>query len=30
VEFVADKAGLFKMFCQIHPKHIGGQLLILE
>ena len=30
VEFVAEKAGLFRMFCQLHPKHIGGQLLVLE
>jgi nitrosocyanin len=30
VEFTADKTGLFKMFCQIHPAHIGGQLLVLE
>jgi len=29
-EFTADKAGLFKMFCQLHPKHIGGQILVLE
>jgi nitrosocyanin len=29
-EFVADKAGVFKMFCQIHPAHVGGQLLVIE
>lgn len=30
VEFVADKAGLFPTACQLHPAHIGGQLLVLE
>lgn len=30
VEFVADKAGLFTTSCQLHPAHIGGQLLVLE
>lgn len=30
VEFKADKAGLFPIRCQLHPKHIGGQLLVLE
>jgi nitrosocyanin len=30
VEFVADKAGLFSKTCQLHPAHIGGQLLVLE
>ena len=30
VEFVADKAGLFSTTCQLHPAHIGGQLLVLE
>lgn len=28
--FVADKAGLFPINCQLHPAHIGGQLLVLE
>lgn len=30
VEFNADKEGLFKIYCQIHPAHIGGQLLVLK
>ncbi len=30
VEFVADKAGVFPISCQLHPAHIGGQLLVLE
>ena len=30
VEFVADRAGLFPITCQLHPAHIGGQLLVLE
>jgi plastocyanin len=30
VEFVADKAGLFSSTCQLHPAHIGGQLLVLD
>jgi len=30
VEFVADKAGLFPIMCQLHPAHIGGQLLVLD
>jgi nitrosocyanin len=30
VEFVADKAGLFPTSCQLHPAHIGGQLVVLE
>jgi nitrosocyanin len=30
VEFVADKAGVFPITCQLHPAHIGGQLLVLE
>ena len=30
VEFVADRAGLFPIMCQLHPAHIGGQLLVLE
>lgn len=30
VEFVADKAGLFTTSCQLHPAHIGGQLLVLD
>jgi len=30
VEFVADKAGVFPITCQLHPAHIGGQLLVLQ
>src|SRR5262245_2376763 len=30
VEFTADKSGLFTIYCQLHPAHIGGQLLVLE
>ena len=30
VEFTADKAGLFKVWCHLHPAHLGGQLLVLE
>lgn len=30
VEFVADKPGLFATSCQLHPAHIGGQLLVLD
>lgn len=30
VEFKADKAGLFKVYCHMHPAHVGGQLLVLE
>ncbi len=30
VSFTADKAGVFTIYCQQHPKHIGGQLLVLE
>jgi nitrosocyanin len=30
VEFSADKAGLFKVYCHMHPAHVGGQLLVLE
>ena len=30
VEFMADKAGLFQTQCQLHPAHVGGQLLVLE
>lgn len=29
VTFKADKAGIFEMKCQLHPAHIGGQLVIL-
>ena len=30
VEFKADKAGIFTMKCQLHPAHMGGQLVVLE
>ena len=30
VEFTADKAGLFRVFCPLHAGHVGGQLLVLE
>jgi nitrosocyanin len=30
VEFTADRAGVFPIICQLHPAHVGGQLLILE
>ena len=30
VTFTADKSGIFTIYCQQHPKHIGGQLLVLE
>jgi nitrosocyanin len=30
VEFVADKAGIFPVRCQLHPPHIGGQLVVME
>lgn len=29
VEFTADKAGVFEIRCQLHPKHVGGQLVVL-
>ncbi len=28
VEFVANKAGVFPISCQLHPAHIGGQLVV--
>ncbi|MFN8543282.1 MAG: cupredoxin domain-containing protein [Candidatus Binatia bacterium] len=28
VEFTADKAGVFPMSCQLHPAHVGGQLVV--
>ena len=30
VEFDADKPGLYRLYCHMHPAHLGGQLLILE
>jgi plastocyanin len=29
VEFTADKTGIFPYICQIHPPHVGGQLVVL-
>ncbi len=30
VEFTADKAGIFRIFCPMHAGHVGGQLIVLE
>ncbi|MFI5344740.1 MAG: cupredoxin domain-containing protein [Elusimicrobiota bacterium] len=30
VEFTANKAGIFRIFCSMHAGHVGGQLLVLE
>ncbi len=30
VEFTAGKSGIFRIYCPIHPAHVGGQLLVLE
>jgi len=30
VEFVADKAGFFPIYCSMHPAHVGGQLTVLD
>ncbi len=30
VEFAADKAGIFPITCQLHPAHIGGELVVLD
>ena len=30
IEFTADKAGIFRIYCPMHAGHIGGQLLVLE
>ena len=29
VSFTADKAGIFPYICQLHPAHIGGELIVL-
>jgi nitrosocyanin len=29
VTFVAEKSGIFPMICQLHPAHVGGQLVVL-
>ncbi len=30
IKFTADKAGIFPFRCQLHPAHVGGQLVVLE
>jgi len=30
VEFTAPKAGIYRIFCSMHPAHVGGQLLVIE
>jgi len=30
VEFTADKTGLFESYCQLHPAHVKGQVLVIE
>ena len=30
VEFTAEKAGIFRIYCPLHAGHVGGQLLVLE
>jgi plastocyanin len=30
VEFVANKTGIFKIICHLHPTHKGGQLVVVE
>ena len=29
VEFTADQDGVFPIICQLHPAHVGGQLVVL-
>lgn len=29
VEFTADKDGVFPTICQLHPAHVGGELVVL-
>jgi len=29
VEFTADRVGVFPIICQLHPAHVGGQLVVL-
>ncbi|HLK10490.1 MAG TPA: cupredoxin domain-containing protein [Candidatus Binatia bacterium] len=29
VEFTADKVGIFPFLCQLHPAHVGGQIVVL-
>lgn len=30
IEFTPDQAGLFKIYCQYHPAHLSGQILVIE
>jgi nitrosocyanin len=30
VKFIADKAGIFPIKCQLHPAHVVGQFVVLE
>jgi nitrosocyanin len=30
VEFTADKAGIFPIYCHLHPAHVGTELVVLE
>ncbi len=30
ITFVADKAGVFPFSCQLHPAHVGGQLIVMQ
>jgi len=30
VEFVADKEGIYPINCQLHPAHVGGQLVVID
>jgi nitrosocyanin len=30
IEFKADRAGIFPIICQLHPAHVGTQLVVLE
>ncbi|HXJ33562.1 MAG TPA: cupredoxin domain-containing protein [Candidatus Eisenbacteria bacterium] len=29
IEFKADKEGIFPIICQLHPAHVGGELVVL-
>jgi nitrosocyanin len=30
IKFKADKAGIFPIYCHLHPAHVGAQLVVLE
>jgi nitrosocyanin len=30
VKFIASKAGVYSYICQLHPPHLGGQILVLS